>query len=316
MRRADRRVAAEENPFRRAARDLMIGAWGGRIMSWRSTRARHRPAPSCSMRDARAVAVAQRELTQHYPRARLGRARPRGDLARHARRGARSDRSSGIEPGARSPPSASPTSARRSSSGTARPASRSTARSSGRTGARPSDCAELKADGAEAAGPGDEPACCSTPISPPPRSPGCSTMCPGARARAERGELAFGTIDCFLLWRLTGGAVHATDATNASRTSLFDIHAPALGRRSCAGCSACREALLPEVHDNSHVFGTTAPGLFDVANADRRNGGRPAGGAVRPGLLRAGHGQVDLRHRLLHAAEHRRARRSHPGTAC
>ena len=47
----------------------------------------------------------------------------------------------------------------------------------------------------------------------------------GARQRAERGELACGTIDCFLLWRLTGGAVHATDATNASRTLLFDIHA-------------------------------------------------------------------------------------------
>ena len=46
----------------------------------------------------------------------------------------------------------------------------------------------------------------------------------GARARAERGELAFGTIDSFLLWRLTGGRVHATDVTNASRTLLFDIH--------------------------------------------------------------------------------------------
>src|SRR5207302_5644626 len=45
----------------------------------------------------------------------------------------------------------------------------------------------------------------------------------GARERAERGELAAGTIDCFLLWRLTGGAVHLTDVTNASRTSLFDI---------------------------------------------------------------------------------------------
>ena len=47
---------------------------------------------------------------------------------------------------------------------------------------------------------------------------------PGARAAAERGELAFGTIDCFLLWRLTGGASHATDATNAARTLLYDIH--------------------------------------------------------------------------------------------
>ena len=45
----------------------------------------------------------------------------------------------------------------------------------------------------------------------------------GARARAEAGELAFGTVDTFLLWRLTGGRVHATDATNASRTSLYDL---------------------------------------------------------------------------------------------
>ncbi len=55
----------------------------------------------------------------------------------------------------------------------------------------------------------------------------------GARARAERGELAFGTIDSFLLWRLTGGRVHATDVTNASRTLLFDIHA-AVGRGAAA----------------------------------------------------------------------------------
>jgi glycerol kinase len=85
----------------------------------------------------------------------------------------------------------------------------------------------------------------------------------GARSRAERGELACGTIDCFLLWRLTGGAVHATDATNASRTSVFDIH------RQCWDAELCAlfrvpEALLPEVHDNSHIFGTTAHGLFDA----------------------------------------------------
>lgn len=83
----------------------------------------------------------------------------------------------------------------------------------------------------------------------------------GTRARAERGELAFGTVDCFLLWRLTGGAVHATDVTNASRTMLFDI------RRQCWDTDLCRlfrvpESLLPEVYDNSHVFGTTTPGLF------------------------------------------------------
>jgi glycerol kinase len=84
----------------------------------------------------------------------------------------------------------------------------------------------------------------------------------GARTSAERGELACGTIDCFLLWRLTGGTVHATDITNASRTSLYDI------RQQCWDAELCRlfrvpEALLPEVHDNAHVFGVTAPGVCD-----------------------------------------------------
>jgi hypothetical protein len=86
----------------------------------------------------------------------------------------------------------------------------------------------------------------------------------GARARAERGELAFGTVDSFLLWHLTGGRVHATDATNASRTMLFDIH------RQCWDGDLLRlfnipEALLAEVHDNSFLYGITAEGLFDKA---------------------------------------------------
>ena len=86
---------------------------------------------------------------------------------------------------------------------------------------------------------------------------------PGARARAERGELACGTIDCFLLWRLTGGTVHATDATNASRTSLFDIHRQRWDTELCR-LFAVPDALLPQVHDNSRLFGTTAPGLFEA----------------------------------------------------
>ena len=83
-----------------------------------------------------------------------------------------------------------------------------------------------------------------------------------ARARAERGELAFGTIDSFLLWRLTSGAVHATDATNASRTLLYDIHAQ---RWDADLCRLFRipEAILPEVRDNSGSFGITATGLLD-----------------------------------------------------
>lgn len=86
----------------------------------------------------------------------------------------------------------------------------------------------------------------------------------GARERAERGELAFGTIDSFLLWRLTGGAVHATDVTNAGRTLLYDIRAQRWDEELCRLFDVPM-ALLPEVHDNSRIFGHTAEGLFDEA---------------------------------------------------
>ncbi len=89
---------------------------------------------------------------------------------------------------------------------------------------------------------------------------------PGARARAERGELLFGTVDCYLLWRLTGGKVHATDATNASRTLLFDIHTGAwdddLGK-----LLGVPRAMLPEVKDSSFRFGESTPDLFGGAIA-------------------------------------------------
>jgi glycerol kinase len=79
---------------------------------------------------------------------------------------------------------------------------------------------------------------------------------PGARARAERGELAFGTIDSFLIWKLTEGRVHATDVSNASRTLLFNIHTldwddAILGRLRIP------RALLPEVKPSSAVYGET-----------------------------------------------------------
>ncbi len=76
----------------------------------------------------------------------------------------------------------------------------------------------------------------------------------GLRARAERGEVAFGTIDSFLLWRLTGGKVHATDASNASRTLLFDIHAQAWDDE-LLGIFGVPRALLPEVRDCAAEFG-------------------------------------------------------------
>jgi len=84
---------------------------------------------------------------------------------------------------------------------------------------------------------------------------------PGARSRAERGELAFGTVDTFVLWRLTGGRVHATDVSNASRTLLFDIHRLRWDDELLAliGVPA---GLLPEVRPCSGVFGETEPELF------------------------------------------------------
>jgi glycerol kinase len=85
---------------------------------------------------------------------------------------------------------------------------------------------------------------------------------PGARERAMRGELLFGTVDCYLLWRLTGGKVHATDATNASRTLLFNIHTGAWDDELLKLFRVPR-SMLPEVNDSSHRFGETAPDLFE-----------------------------------------------------
>ena len=89
---------------------------------------------------------------------------------------------------------------------------------------------------------------------------------PGARERAVRGELLFGTVDCYLLWRLTGGKVHASDATNASRTLLFNIHEGGWDDELLRLIRVPR-AMLPEVRDSSHRFGETVPDLFGGAIA-------------------------------------------------
>jgi glycerol kinase len=83
------------------------------------------------------------------------------------------------------------------------------------------------------------------------------------RARAERGELAFGTIDSFLLWRLTGGKVHATDVTNAGRTLLYNIREQRWDEELCR-LFRVPVQMLPEVHDNAHIFGMTSKDLFGV----------------------------------------------------
>jgi len=84
---------------------------------------------------------------------------------------------------------------------------------------------------------------------------------PGARERAERGELAVGTVDSWLLWRLTGGAVHATDPSNASRTLCFDIRRRSWDEALC-GALGVPGALLPQIKPSAGVFGETVKGVL------------------------------------------------------
>ena len=83
----------------------------------------------------------------------------------------------------------------------------------------------------------------------------------GARDRARRGELLFGTVDSFLIWKLTGGASHLTDATNAARTMLYDIHKGRWSRSICDLFDIPME-MLPEVRDCAADFGLTRADLF------------------------------------------------------
>ena len=116
----------------------------------------------------------------------------------------------------------------------------------------------------------------------------------GAREAAERGELAFGTIDSFLLWRLTGGRVHATDATNASRTLLCDL-------RTGDWCDEMLDAfrvpraLLPEIRDCSTGYGTTDPALLGAAIPISGIAGDQQAAAIgqacfHPGMIKATYG--------------------------
>ena len=87
---------------------------------------------------------------------------------------------------------------------------------------------------------------------------------PGARASAARGELAFGTVDAWLMWQLTNGAVHATDVSNAARTLLFNVRRNEWDDELLALLDVPRE-LLPEVRPSSHVYGHTRPEMLGAA---------------------------------------------------
>lgn len=138
---------------------------------------------------------------------------------------------------------------------------------------------------------------------------------PGARARAEAGELACGTVDSFLLWRLTGGQVHATDATNASRTQLLNIH-DGQWDKTLLALFDVPAALLPEVRDSAGDFGETAAEVLGAVIPIRGVAGDQQAALVgqacfAPGMAKATYGTgcfvllntgdrpVASRHRLL-----------------
>jgi glycerol kinase len=145
----------------------------------------------------------------------------------------------------------------------------------------------------------------------------------GARQAAERGELAFGTIDSFLLWRLTGGQVHATDASNAARTMLYDIQRQDWDDELLRLLRIPRP-VLPEVRDCSAPFGATAGGLFGApvpitGIAGDQQAATVGQACFEPGMLKSTYGTgcfallntgaapVASRHRLLTTIAYRLA---------
>jgi len=116
----------------------------------------------------------------------------------------------------------------------------------------------------------------------------------GARARADAGELLFGTVDSFLIWKLTGGKVHATDATNAARTLIYDIHTGAWSREIC-DLLGIPMTMLPEVKDCAADFGETDADLFGVAIPIRGVAGDQQAATIgqacfQPGMLKSTYG--------------------------
>jgi len=116
----------------------------------------------------------------------------------------------------------------------------------------------------------------------------------GARERAERGELAFGTVDTFLIWRLTGGRVHATDATNASRTMLFNIHKQQWDDEMLALLDVPR-SMLPDVRDSADDYGAADSEWLDRSIPIRGVAGDQQAALVgqaclEPGMMKSTYG--------------------------
>ncbi len=244
-----------------------------------------------------------------FPALRLGRARRRGNLGQRCRDLPRRHRQGRSRRAPISPPSASPTSARRRSSGIVPAAGRSTGRSSGRTAAPPTPAPRLKAAGQE------ELVSARTGLLLDPYFSGTKVAwlldnVAGAREAATAGQLAFGTIDSFLMWRLTGGA-RARDRRHQRQPHAALRHPRGPLERHADGAAAGAESGAAGGARLRRRLRLDTAELFGGADPHPRRRRRPARRHHRPGLLRAGHDEVDLRHRLLCPAQHRR----HPGRA-
>lgn len=149
---------------------------------------------------------------------------------------------------------------------------------------------------------------------------------PGLRQRAEEGSIAFGTIDCFLLWKLTEGQVHATDPTNAARTLLYDIARMDWSEDLCRLFGVPR-AMLPEVRDNDALFGVASAAVLGRAIPVRGMAGDQQAALIGQhclspgcikitygtgafGLMHTGETISRSRHRLLSTVAYRAAGRT------
>ena len=288
-------------------------------LCWPSIRAPRRSrAIVFRRRHLRSPRSAQQEFPQHFPALRLGRARPGGHLDLDASTVCREALDDGrARAPTTSPPSASPTSARPPWSGTARTGQADPPRHrlAGPPHRRRLRQAEARRATSRRSRP--RPACCSIPISPAPRSPGCSTTSRARAHAAERGELA--VRHRRQLPALAADRRQGARHRRHQRLAHAAVRHPhrRLGRRAAARCfDVPRSHAAGGARLRRRLRRRPTPTLFGGADPDPRHRRRPAGGDHRPGLLRARHDQVHLRHRLLRAAQHRRRRRSPRRTGC
>ncbi len=128
-------------------------------------------------------------------------------------------------------------------------------------------------------------------------------MYAGAREKAKAGRLAFGTVDTWLIWKLTGGKVHVTDVTNASRTMLFNINTLSWDK-DLLEIFNIPESVLPDV---AHLlrYMDTLPKVFSGTHTHRWYRRGPAGCDIRTDVPGRGFSEEYLRYRLFYSVQHR-----------